>query len=191
MPSATDFGSWFTEHAARLRAMDAEQAADEIGDRVIAIDARLGVDVAEDDDADGGGDRELVITAFSDRAAVPLAKQVAASVTSAPGWKILALEPPQGWEFSVSIGDTELEADKLEFLPDPKTPYAIRLIVPTMLLDRVAATDVEEIAWLIVETGIGEELTSAISEISLGERDVGKPGQPISALAAYVATFRR
>lgn len=185
-----EFATWMKAHAARLRAAHPARAADEIGDAVIAVDGRLGVEVSEPPPDEAAADRELIITAFSDRSAVPLARTLAQAIAGLPGWEVIALRPPRGFDCTVAIGDTELPAAELRFLPDPRTPRAIQLVVPTVLLDRVAAQEAEELAWLVVEAGIGEELASVISEINLVEKTRGVEGQPLTALAEHVQGLR-
>jgi hypothetical protein len=56
------FAEFMRGHARRLREMDARKAADEIGDLVVSLDKRLGVELSEDN---ASGEREVIITAFS------------------------------------------------------------------------------------------------------------------------------
>ncbi len=189
MTHTDDFVAWMTEHAARLRAAHPSRAADEIGDAVIAIDGRLGVEVSDPMPGETGRDRELVITASTDRSVAPLARAIAGAIAGLSGWDVIALRPARGFDFTAAIADTELRADELAFQPDPRTPRAIRLVVPTALLDRVATQEAEDLAWMIVETGIGEDLASKISEINLVEKSRDVEGRPLTELAAVVARF--
>ncbi len=188
MRTANVFARWLSENAARLLAAPAAEAADEIGDHILELDDRLGIEVGDPGpDEPQDTPRELVLTAFSDRSAFSLVKEIADTLAAIPGWTIVALKPPRGFEFTTAIGDSELQASTLEFRPTSDDSRAIQLLVPAGLLIHVAVEDQAEIGWLIIEAGIGEELASSLTGVELIARLETSPRWPMSALAGYVA----
>lgn len=179
---AQRFSEYMRGQAGRLRKMDASDAADEIGDLLVSIDHRLGVEVAEDDDSD---EREVIVTAFSDATAFDLVELIVAELPNLPGWHFVALKPPRGFDFTVSIENQKLDAKLLEFTPLPERG-AIALVVPPALVDQVAGAESEELAWLIVETGIGERLAGQVQHVEFVSADRARVKWPIDQLPSYV-----
>lgn len=180
---AHQFAEFMRAHATRLRKMVASDAAEEIGDLVVSLDKRLGIEVAEDDDSD---EREVIITAFSDPTAFDLVESLAAELQDLPGWRFVALKPPRGFDFTLAIEGHRLNAKLLEFTPLPERG-SIALVLPTALAGQVAGAEAaEELAWLIVETGIGEKLAAHVQHVELISADRAKVKWPIDRLGTYV-----
>jgi hypothetical protein len=175
---------WFHANAQRLRNLPAEQAAEELGEFVITLDERLGVEIA--DDLDRAGTREVIVTAFSDSTAFELVKQLVNVLSDLEEWTFVALKPPRGFNFKLSLGNHAVEAKTLEFAPMPGTVPGIRILIPDSLVHQIRDEQAEELAWLIVETGIGEELCGRLHHIELASRSSADVTWPISELAGYV-----
>jgi hypothetical protein len=177
------FAEFMRGHGRRLREMDAREAADEIGDLVVSLDKRLGVELAESDDSE---EREVIITAFSDPTAFDLVERLVAGLRDLSGWRFVALKPARGFDFTVAVDDQMLNAKLLEFTPLPERG-AIALVVPTALAGHLADTkDSEELAWLIVETGIGENLAAHVQHLEFISADRAQVKWPIERLASYL-----
>lgn len=171
---------WAKQNLDRLLTADCEDAAAEICDELLLVDRQLGIEVIEDTSAP----REAIITAFSDDRLFGVVRQITDSLADIPDWRFIPLKPPRGFDFELSMGDQTLEATALEFSPIPDLRRAIQLMVPNSI--DVEPANEEEFAWLIVESGIGEELTSYIEHIEFAQPSSVNERRPISELAAYI-----
>jgi hypothetical protein len=189
---ARTFSAWLAKNGSRLLRLPSDEAADEIGDFIVALDSRLGVEVGNSKPAQGEAEaRELIITAFSNREAFPLVRQIVDSSIATSGWRVVALKPPRGFDFVVTVGDSELQANDLTFIADPVKAHVIRLVAEPSALAAVSPDDALEIGWLVVETGLGEELSSRIAALDLiSSNESNQPGESISELAEYVRSFQ-
>jgi len=182
--AARNFVSWGFHNLPELRNQSAEEAAESIGNELLTIDQGLGVEVS---DICHGEDRELIVTAFSDPALFSLVRDIVQQLSSVPGWRVIALKPPRGFEFTLTVGKQRVHAKNLEFTPIPSIVAGVRLLVAQKCLVEIAKKpDSKELAWLIVETGIGEELSSKLQLIEFGSNARAKGKQPITKLAEYV-----
>ncbi len=182
------FVSWGLNKLAGLRDESPEEAAEVIGNELLKADEGLGVEVST---VTEGEDRELIVTAFSDRALFSLVQHIAEQLSSVPGWKVIALKPPRGFEFTLTLGKQRLRANSLEFTSIPTVVGGIRLLVAQeCLVEMAKAHDREELAWLIVETGIGEELSSRLQHIEFACDANAEAKYPITELAEYVENAR-
>jgi len=182
------FVSWALEHLPELRDKPAEEAADAIGDAILKVDQGLGVEVSSIDENE---DRELIVTAFSDAILFPLVRQIVELLSGVPGWRVIALKPPRGFEFSITVGTQRMRAKTLRFTSIPTIVGGIQLLVAKRILsDMPVEHDCEELAWLIVETGIGEELSSKLQHIEFASAESAKEKQPITKLAEFVSNRR-
>lgn len=176
--------SWVEENLGRLRDAPATVVADQLGDEILRVDGRLGVEVA---DASSEDRREVLVTAFSDPALFPLVHRIAESLPDLPGWRFLPLKPPRGFAFKLTIGGHQVDARSLEFAPATGIDAGIQLIVSSAVFDALpAGQEAEELAWLVVETGIGEELSGRLQHIEFAVRDGTGDCLPVTQLADYV-----
>jgi hypothetical protein len=175
------FARWFRDHRARLHGLAASEAADEIAEALLRVDAQLGVEVA-----DGGSEvRELILTAYSDGTRFLLVQRIAAALGPSAGWTIIALKPARGFDFELTLGASVVRAASLRFVPMPGVGHGVRLLVDAAMPipDRA---DAEEIAWLVVETGIGEELAARLAHVELGHSAGDSGERAIIDLAEHV-----
>ena len=179
------FAAWTKENMQALRAEPGDVAADRIGDAVLEVDLRLGVEIANEEE---GQPRELIVTAFSNAELFPLVRQIVQRMSSIPGWQIVPLKPPRGFEFTITLGPYSIQAQKLSFAFIPGMHKGIRLIaaaeVVQAMRDRNAA---EELAWLTVETGIGEELTGTLEHVEFAVAESDQQTHLISELRSYLS----
>jgi hypothetical protein len=179
------FVSWASANIGRLRKKRAEDAADAICEQILKVDGGLGVEVSQ---PCGKEERELIITAFSDPALFPLVPEIVDRMPPAPGWRFIPLKPPRGFDFTNTVGHHKLQASALEFSPIPEIKGGVQLLVPEALMaDLPPENDREEMAWLIVEGGIGEVLASLLAHIEFAAAEGISDKRPISELASFVA----
>jgi hypothetical protein len=182
--SASELWRWFSENAARLHGLEGEELVREVYPRVEAIDDRLGVEVSTQ--ADAQGRRELIITAYAARAAIPAVMAIVAEAPEVRGWKIIGLRPAMGFEFSLRNDKGGFDAKDLRFLTSPQAEgIRVRLLMPVPI-DGMPAQAREQLAWQLVNIGLGEFLASRIDALELAEGK-GAEGRPISELAAWIA----
>jgi hypothetical protein len=176
------FSDWFLRHSAWLRNLEPRAAAEEIGERLLQLDDRLGVEVATSE-----GEHEIIFTAFSDPGAFSLVRRIAGSLRGVTGWKVVALKPPRGFAFSLSVGGQRVEAGSLQFAPIPGIERAIWLVIPPWLeQDPPAGSEADEMAWLIVETGIGEELAGLLEHVEFATAKLLNGCRPLQELSEYI-----
>jgi hypothetical protein len=174
------FVSWASANISRLEKKSDDEAAEDLYTALSDVDERLGVEVSTADDTQ---EREVIITAFSVQSLFPLVKRLVDLFPSIPGWKIIALKPPRGFEFKLTVGEHELNAEELEFQPMPDINGSVQLLVPSKLFEMLPAGEERvEFAWLILESGIGEELCSNIEELDFAVAEFAKNKRPIREL---------
>lgn len=182
--TASELWGWFRENAARLHGLDGEELVGEVYPRVQAIDERIGVEVSTE--ADDAGLRELILTAYAARDAIPLVLAVVAEAPRVPGWTIIGLRPPMGFGFSMRDDRGGFDGQDLRFEPYPKADgVRLKLLLPASI-DRIPAGQREQLAWQIINIGLGEHLASRIDALELAQGSAGE-GRPIEELAAWVA----
>jgi len=156
--------SFLTGRLAEIQAMGAEAATEVLEKGVSAIDERLGVEVS-----DGGGTRQVIVTAGGDADAFDAARRVVAAAPALSGWEFVALRPGQGFDFEVNAGELVFDAKELSFQAltseEAPTQLAIRLLVPNPWLEEWA-----ELGLRILETGLGEEAAASIGYIEIDRR---------------------
>lgn len=172
----SSFIDWFLAESDRLRYTASAQVADELATRLATIDDRIGVEVERDTTSSR---RELILTGFSDPDVFPVIFRIAHALNEVEGWKIVPLKPARGFEFSVTVGGKKVEAKKLRFRAINGIPNGFQIVAPGML---VSGEGAEEVAWLIVETGIGEKLSGQISHLEFGVPQDEQETRPITDL---------
>ncbi|NYZ70410.1 hypothetical protein H0A36_30830, partial [Endozoicomonas sp. SM1973] len=132
--------------------------------------------------------REVIITAFSNPELFPIVHEIVKQLKDIDGWSFIALKQPRGFSFKISIGDKQLDVKNLLFTPIPNIPNGIQLVAPDDIAKSLSkGEDSEELAWLIVETGIGEKLTGKLEHIEFANSDATeKHKRPISELKNYI-----
>ena len=187
--TADDFWRWMAAGGDELLASPGAVVADRIEEQLREIDPRLGVEVA-----DPGESRELVITAWSRAEAFPVVRELVAAAPPLPGWRILALKPPRGFDFGINVDGLRIDARELTFDPlaaaeNPKL-LGIRVYVPS-------ASDDDDPRLgralpLIIEAGIGEEAAAQIDHTDAAAGPAPHEGAlPIDQLLPYVQWHRR
>ena len=188
MQAAAEFWRWFSDASADLLGADGQAVADQVEQHLRAVDDRLGVEVSGPADP-----RELIITAWSDADAFPAVRELVAAAPPLPGWQIIALKPPRGFEFGIDVDGLEVNAAKLQLSPlaadqDP-TLLGIRIYVPSA--DDNDDERLDRALPLILETGIGEEAAAQIDHTEY----VAGPGDDhaiaIAELLRYVQWHRK
>jgi hypothetical protein len=178
------FISWVHENAARLLTEAADVVADQLGDALLHLNSQLGVEVAEDSEKDA---REVIITAFSDPNLFYIVYLVVELLQDIPGWNFVALKQPRGFAFKLIVGGYQLDAKTLKFTPIPDISGGFQLIVsPQMLRALPTGQEAEEFAWLIVETGIGEELAGRLQHLEFVSSEEVRNGHSITEMEAYI-----
>src|SRR5436190_4760520 len=117
---------WFEKNRSRLRREESATVADELAGQLLRIDGRLGVEVGEGLESD----REVILTAFSDPDAFSLVHSIVDSLSAQDGWRFVALKPPRGFAFKISLGGNRVEAKAFGFVPLQDVEAGICLIPP-------------------------------------------------------------
>ena len=107
-----NFALWVSANLTRLRHSSAPDVAADLAEELLKIDPRLGVEVSE---YVGGQDREVIVTAYSDPSLFQVVRQIVELLSENPGWRFVALKPPRGCAFTITLGDHKLRASTLEF----------------------------------------------------------------------------
>ena len=174
-----DFCKWMRSNERRLFELPSHESVSEIAAQLETIDTGLGAEVLREI---VGGRRELIITAFSNPDLFQLVHRIVDGVGPLPQWNVIALKPPRGFAFRITVGSRSISASDLSFIPLLETNAGFRLIRPHYVKP---GKNREELAWLVVETGLGEELAGRIQDLDFAEGK-GPRGQGIEELAAYV-----
>lgn len=172
------FADWFRSQSSRLHALPSDEVADEVWEQLALIDEQLGVEVERH--GDQKGPRGIIFTAFSQPDAFPLVRAIVALLDPLEDWNVCALKPPRGFDFSLTLGRQELRASTLSFRPIPEIKNGFALLAPGLA---VAGQGAEEAAWLIMETGVGEELAGRISHLEFGDPAQATDARPITEFA--------
>lgn len=179
--------SWVAKTLPSLGGEEASVVADAIGGQVLSLDQRLGVEVS---DHRATQPREIIFTSYSDSSLFQDIRRIVAALPHVSGWQFIALKPARGFDFSINLGGFKLKANRLNFAPIEEIDCGIQLLIPHEMYSRIANTDdAEELAWLITETGIGEELSSKINHIEFADASKNKGGQNIKNIGNFVTTF--
>lgn len=83
MNKTVEFYDWVKNNAEKLRRMSSREAADVIGERLLEIDGRLGIEIERVDESKR---RAAIITAFSDPELFPLVRSIVDGLKGLSGW---------------------------------------------------------------------------------------------------------
>lgn len=186
MSSATkveDAVEWFRSNATRLNSKPAQLIADEFGDVLLAIDEQLGLEVSKEFSSEG--EREIILTTFSEPRLFSLVRRLVELLNETPGWCFVPLKPPRGFDFKLMLAESYINAADLSYAGIPDIEGGVQLLLSPGTLNELPA-DSQEMAWLVVETGIGEELTAKLAHVEFASRANSKDYEPIANLRNYV-----
>src|SRR5262249_19135811 len=105
---------------------------------------------------------------------------------AAEGWTVHALKPARGFEFKLDADGAVVDARSLYFEPleSPSMPgiLGLRLFAP-----EPAVGPLSELAWWVLETGIGEKACALIEHLEVAAMPEEKGEiMPIRALGSFV-----
>ncbi len=183
MNSTADFWIWFTEHAARLLQLEGHALVDEVQERLGDVDPRLGVEVSAEPTDEGN--RELFITAFAVREAIPVALELVSRAPPLRGWELVALRPPGGFDFSFENDHGSFEAGDLRFISriEEDRRVIVTLLVPAPI-GAIPPDERNQLGWQILNVGLGELLAAQIDELEVVSGN-GR-GEPIESLSSWL-----
>ena len=186
MSSPSEFWTWFADNAERLHAAPGEALVDEVYDRLIEVDDRLGIEVSAGPTA--SGERELIITAYALREAIPVARALAEQAPPLAGWKVIGLRPGRGFGFTFRNDDGEFQGTDIRFvaLSRPGEPAHVKLLLP-VALDSLPEGERQQLGWQMLNAGLGELLAAQIDELDVaGTGGSDDAGEPIERLAGWL-----
>jgi hypothetical protein len=173
----SEFWAWFSAEEPRLLASDPKEVTGEIEDRVRELDPRIGVELGD------AVVRELIFTVYVQIEAFTLVKELVAAAPRFERWRMIALKPARGFDFSIDVAGRKVDASSITFEPldSPAMPGAIGI---RCFVDDALASNSNRggILRLIVATGIGEEAAARISHIEVAEKRRA-PAEPIRIVA--------
>jgi len=168
--------AWFDGRRDELERMSPSAAAEAIGAEIAKLDERLAVEVA-----DVEGRRRVIISANREAALFERVRELVASAPDLPAWDFVALRPGQGFEFEFQAG-RRIDARALSFVARKTDEgVVIRLLVPNPEHQGWA-----DIAWQIIEAGIGEQAAASLAGLEVGKREPDDHARPLEALAGYL-----
>jgi len=177
-----DLLRWARENLPQLRHEASAVVADQLGDEVLRVDGQLGVEVGDDSPVV----RDVIVTAFSEPTRFSLVRRITALLGELAGWQFIPLKPPRGFEFRLTAGEQQISASSLEFAPFPEIEGGIHLVAPRAVIAELPEKEAEELAWLVVETGIGEELAGRLQHIDFSGGDGIVDRHSVRELEEYV-----
>jgi hypothetical protein len=159
--NASEFWSWFVNQRhrlVRLRDTPDEPLLDEITAELHRFCDQLWFEIGGHPE----GPIEFIVSAEGD---VRYFDRVTELVSNAPeidGWQVVAFKPPQGFDFVTRFEGMEFDPADCWFLPltSSKDPARIALRVGLPGFDPARSAVIESGLYIVVETGLGELLTS-------------------------------
>lgn len=163
VPMTDAFWSWFKDEADRLRSMELDTLTDTLSRALAKHAQELGIEVSPADGEDE--DVEVLFTARRERLHFARARELVASAPTLPGFRFLALRPAQDFDLVLESDGVELDGTELTFEPllGP-AGVGLRLFVPEVA---AAQPELKELLWLMLETGLGEEVASGLSHLEV------------------------
>jgi hypothetical protein len=174
------FWQWFSTEAPRLAAADPDAVAERVGAKLHAVDPQLGVEVGRAAVGAEAGGRELVLTAEGRSALFPRVWELVAKAPRLDGWRVVALRPARGFDFTLEEGGVTLDGAQLTFLPleRPEEPrhFGLRVYVPDALAED---EDIEEAVWRLLQVGVGEEAASHLEHLEVAPASADTRAHPL------------
>lgn len=158
--SNTSFWNWFAQESQALRQLDPESMAERIAEALETHVGALGVELS-DEEEDGALD--VVFTAHREALHFPTVKKLVAEAPEVQGFRFIALKPASGFEFSLEVDGVEVDANALRFEPLLGTAgVGLKVFLPD---EAARDADVKELIWLLLESGLGEEVAAGITHV--------------------------
>jgi hypothetical protein len=151
-----EFWRWFQAHRAEFDVLTDTAAPfwDAALSQLHRLDKRFWFELSKPD----GDHREFIITAEGHADIFPLADDIVALAPQIPGWQIIALKPPMGFDFTTTYEGIRFEPRAMWFLPLNSSfrpeDLGVRVGVPNFTDDikRQASNAVA----VILDTALGE-----------------------------------
>lgn len=161
--NSSRFWRWFEDNIACRRDWQAGLMTEMIREQLMLVNSDLGVEVGRDEFS-----REMIITAAGNQTLFPIVYELVQSAPTGRGWQFIALKPARGFDFSIEIDGLSMDAKQLLFEPlqssRSSTDIGIRIYVPPA---NYRANQLDDLVWIIVETGVGEERASCIAHLDV------------------------
>lgn len=157
--NSDQFTMWFRRQSQSLAGLDVAEIVNRLHSELSRLDPNLGVEVSE---PDSEGVRELIVTANGHTDLFHLVREIGSRCADIQGWRVIALKPARGFDYTLTQGGSSLSPEKWEFaaLKDEYGNLGLRLFVPGKKIVIVHA-----VLQTIVETGVGEEPFSIVEHI--------------------------
>lgn len=172
---------WINKNQRRFTRQPVESVADSIADFLETLDGQLGVEIAEVE-----GVTEVIITAYSDPVWFRCIQQAVARFEPCEGVRYLALKPARGFDFKLNFDGVSLQAKSLRFAPLSDVEGGIALLCPPESEPPAHDLAAEEVGWLVVETGLGEEAAASLAHVEFHAEGY-EDAVPIEELGAWLA----
>lgn len=178
--SEDEFVQWFLGNANALRSLAPDRAIDLIVDRLAKLDDSLSAEIARSPDST----YELIVSAGGRIELFSLVKSVCVQLV-APGWRVIALKPARGFDFTINSASGRVSPRGFRFAPmeSKRKPdeLGVRLFAPSEMHDALA-----DMTGLILETGLGEESAALIKYVEMAPLRSDSDGIGINDLGAFV-----
>ncbi len=185
MTRSMEFWKWFGDEERHLRQLDAQELVDVLCSRLSWLKPDLSIEVSIPKEPEH--EVEVIVSVAGNRARFADVRELVGQAPTLSDWRFLALKPARGFDFTADIGGCQVKANELFFDPlsaGDSISLGVQLYAPTGLAQHPAN---EEIAWTILETGIGEEACSFIARVDVLDSQSQSTGAlPISDLGEYV-----
>ncbi len=181
--NAKSFWAAFRMLHKSLRQLPDNEIAEQVQKTASEYFGAIGVEVSCDSQS-----REIIFTACGDKDKFNDIRRLVSRAPQLPDWTFTALKPRRGFKFSLSIDHVTVYPSHLRFvsLQSSSSPnqIGIRVFAPACISGR---NDGDDIIWMIVEIGIGEEAASEVSYIEV-RPDTESPNDAfaIESLEKYV-----
>lgn len=182
------FITWARRALPQLSITNAEEASEIIMNKLNKINTEIGIEVSELKTEDMTNNRELIFTAFSDKSLFSTIDSIVSRLNNIEGWDAIALKPERGFSFKLKFKNISINANQLRFSIADQKNKEIILFLP-FPIGNIDETELSELAWLILETGLGERLSSKIESLELDDSTESQKGTDITQLKNVCLTF--
>jgi hypothetical protein len=192
---ASGFWRWFESHQAEYRRLPANRDAllDAFEERLLSLADGLSFEISEEKD----GLCELIIGADGRKERVAVAEAIAAQASAMSGWKVFALKPALGFDFTHQRKGHRFDPKGMWFEPlsskSNPSDFGLRVYLPEFAEagENLALSAV----WNILDTALGER--ACLCEITHLEVCALPPNPeqagflPLTKLPAYIEWLHR